>query len=180
MEENKKMSVKARPTQFRDPELDVSGDVVGFYPREFYVLDNFASFAVDYQGRRWPTSEHAYQASHFFETAPELADEIYKARSAHEAYKIAKANADKVPDDWHDIKVGIMEEIVRAKCEQNPYVKQKLLDTGDLDIIEDSPKDNFWGWGKDRDGRNELGRVWMRLRDELIGKEAIYEVNQNI
>ena len=172
MVEDKKMSTKVQPTQFRDPELDVSGDVVGFYPREFYVFDNFASFAVDYRGRRWSTSEHAYQASHFFETAPELVDEIHKARSAHEAYKIAKANADKAPDNWNDVKVGIMEEIVRAKCEQNPYIKQKLLDTGDLEIVEDSPKDDFWGWGKSRDGRNELGKIWMRLRDELRREEG--------
>jgi ribA/ribD-fused uncharacterized protein len=154
-------------SQFRDPYLETSGKIIGFYPREFYTFDNFSSFAVDYRGRRWPTSEHAYQASHFFETAPQLAEQIYQARSAHEAYKLAKANADKAPANWHDIKIGVMTEIVRLKCQQNPYVKEKLLDSGDLDIIEDSPKDDFWGWGKNRDGRNELGKIWMRLRDEL-------------
>lgn len=51
--------------QFRDPELVVDGSIVGFYPREFYVLSNFASFQVDWRGRRWMTSEHAYQAAHF-------------------------------------------------------------------------------------------------------------------
>ena len=153
--------------QFRDPDLEMSGEVVGFYPREFYVFDNFSSFQVDWRGKRWPTSEHAYQASHFFDTAPELVEQIFTARSAHDAYKIAKANADKAPKNWENIKVGIMEEIVRAKCEQNPYVKQKLLLTLDEEIIEDSPKDSFWGWGKDRNGRNELGKIWMRIRDEL-------------
>ena len=153
--------------QFRDPELVVDGSIVGFYPREFYVLSNFASFQVDWRGRRWMTSEHAYQAAHFFETAPELAEQIFEARSSHEAYKIAKANADKAPSNWDDIKIGIMEEIVRAKCEQNPYVKQKLLETLDVEIVEDSPKDDFWGWGEDHNGRNELGKRWMKLRDEL-------------
>jgi hypothetical protein len=38
------------PTQFRDPELDTSGEAVGFYPREFYMLDNFSSFQVEYAG----------------------------------------------------------------------------------------------------------------------------------
>ena len=71
-----------RPKQFRDPQLETSGEIIGFYPREFYVFDNFSSFQVDYQGRRWPTSEHAYQASHFFETAPELVEAIAEARSA--------------------------------------------------------------------------------------------------
>ena len=163
--------------QFRDPQLVTDGSVVGFYPREFYVFDTFASFQVDWRGRRWPTSEHAYQAAHFFDTAPELAEQIFQARSAHEAYKIAKANADKAPQNWDEIKVGIMEEIVRAKCEQNPYVKQKLLETLDEEIVEDSPKDAFWGWGENRDGHNELGKIWMRLRNEL--NSETYEMNTN-
>ena len=158
---------QSQPSQFRDPQLETSGSVVGFYPREFYVFDNFSSFAVEYRGRLWPTSEHAYQTSHFFETAPGLVEQIHKARSAHEAYKIAKANADKSPENWDEIKIVVMEEIVRAKCEQNSYVKQKLLDSEDMDIVEDSPKDDFWGWGEHRNGRNELGKIWMRLRDEL-------------
>lgn len=156
-----------RPAQFRDPQLDTSGEIIGFYPREFYVFDNFSSFQVDYRGRRWPTSEQAYQASHFFDTAPDLAEEIFNARSAHDAYKIAKANADKASSDWHEIKVDIMYEICRLKLLQNPYVKDKLRKSGDLEIVEDSPKDDFWGWGPKRDGRNELGKIWMRLREEL-------------
>lgn len=156
-----------RPVQFRDPQLDTSGNIIGFYPREFYVFDNFASFQVDYNDRRWPTSEHAYQAAHFYETAPELVEQIYEARSAHDAYKIAKSNADKAPDNWEDIKVGIMYDICRTKLLQNPYVREKLELSGDLDIVEDSPKDDFWGWGPNCDGRNELGKIWMRLRTEL-------------
>lgn len=156
---------------FRDPDLDISGDIVGFYPREFYVCDNFASFQVELWGRLWPTSEHAYQASHFFETAPELAEKIFGARSAHDAFKLAKANADKVPVDWEVVKLARMEEIVRAKLSQHYYIQQKLLQTGTIPIVEDSPKDSFWGWGPDRNGRNELGKLWMKLRDELrLGK----------
>lgn len=155
-----------KPAQFRDPDLDTSGDIIGFYPREFYTFDNFSSFQVDYKDKRWPTSEHAYQASHFFDTAPSLAEDIFNARSAHDAYKIAKSNGDKAPGNWDEIKVGIMYEICKLKMLQNPYVKEKLLLSGDLDIIEDSPKDDFWGWGPNRNGRNELGKIWMRLRKE--------------
>ncbi len=162
-----------RPVQFRDPDLDTSGEIIGFYPREFYTFDNFSSFQVDYRGRRWPTSEHAYQASHFYETAPELVEAIYEARSAHEAYKIAKANGDKVPENWNEIKVSIMYEICKLKMLQNPYVLEKLLLSGELDIVEDSTKDDFWGWGPKRDGRNELGKIWMRLRSQLWSGEII-------
>ena len=154
--------------QFRDPDLDVTGEVAGFYPREFFMFDNFSSFQVDIWGKTWPTSEHAYQASHFFETSPELANRIAAAASAHDAFKLAKANADKAPANWEDIKLGIMEEIVRTKLSQHYYIQQKLLQTGEADIIEDSPKDSYWGWGQDRRGRNELGKIWMKLRAELL------------
>jgi predicted NAD-dependent protein-ADP-ribosyltransferase YbiA (DUF1768 family) len=40
-----------------------------------------------------------------------------------------------------------------------------------LDIVEDSPKDDFWGWGPKRDGRNELGKIWMLLRSQLRSGE---------
>lgn len=157
--------------QNRDPQLETSGEIVGFYEREFYCLSNFSSFQVEWREKLWPTSEHAYQASHFLENAPELAEEIFRARSAHEAFKIAKANAGKVPEDWNERKVAIMEDIVRHKLEQNPYVMHKLMQTGDREIIEDSPKDDFWGWGENGDGRNELGKIWMRLRDEFRQQE---------
>jgi ribA/ribD-fused uncharacterized protein len=164
-----------KPVQFRDPSLDTAGNIIGIYEREFYVFSNFSSFQLDWKGRHWATSEHAYQASHFFDTAPELVELIAKAPSAHEAYKIAKVNSNKVPKNWNKIKVDIMYDICKHKMLQNPYLLHKLLQTGDLDIVEDSPKDSFWGWGPKRDGRNELGKIWMKLRDQLLSGEITTE-----
>ena len=156
--------------QNRDSKLETSGKIIGCYEREFYCFSNFSSFSVKWKEKVWPTSEHAYQAAHFFKTAPALAQKIYKAKSAHEAYKIAKANTNKAPENWHGIKTAVMEDIVRHKLKQNPYVMRKLMQTGKRYIVEDSPKDSFWGWGLKRNGRNELGKVWMKLRDEVNKK----------
>ena len=136
----------------------------------FIVFQTSLVFKLNGGGRVWQTSEHAYQASHFFETAPELVEQIFQANSAHEAYKLAKANTDRAPENWDEKKVTIMEDIIRHKLEQNPYILHKLRQTGGLLIVEDSPKDDFWGWGPKRDGRNELGKIWMKLRDELVTK----------
>lgn len=154
--------------QYRDPSFAVSGNPIGFYEREFYVFSNFSSFQIEWRGRVWPTSEHAYQASHFFETKPELVEKIFNCRSAHDAFKFAKANADKAPTNWEDIKVGVMEDICKHKLQQHPYIQRKLLQTGDLPLVEDSPYDACWGWGPNKDGRNELGKIWMKLRSDLI------------
>lgn len=151
----------------RDPLLETSGKIIGFYEREFYCFSNFSSFAVEWRGRLWQTSEHAYQAAKFFDTAPELVEEIFNSHSAHEAKKIAERNVDKVPADWLEVKSAIMEDICSHKLEQHSYVKKKLLQTENLEIVEDSPKDDFWGWGPERNGLNELGKIWMRLRERL-------------
>lgn len=143
-------------------------DVIGFYPREFYCLDNFSSFKVEWDGYLYASLEEAYQTAKFLKSAPEIAEEIKKSHSAHEAQKIGFANKDKVRSDWQEVKLTIMEELLRKKLQQKPYVKQKLLQTKDYIIVEDSPKDNFWGWGKDRTGENHLGKLWMKLRDELL------------
>ena len=142
-------------------------DVIGFYPREFYCFDNFSSFKVKYNGYLYSSVEEAYQALGFKESAPDIYQEIINCYSAHEAQKIAYANKDKRRKDWDEIKVVIMEELLRCKIEQNPYVKKKLLETKDYIIVEDSPKDSFWGWGEDRNGDNQLGKLWMKLRAEI-------------
>lgn len=157
--------------QYRDKWLaEKMDEFIGFYPREFFCLDNFSSFAVLYNGVKYPTVEHAYQALKFIDTAPEIAQEILDSFSAHEAKIIAQANKSKQNPKWTEINIRIMEELLRLKLEQNPYVKTKLLQTKDYLICEDSPKDSFWGIGPNRDGQNQLGKLWMKLREELLSK----------
>lgn len=159
--------MKHKLLQNRDPLLSVNANPIGFYEREFHVFSNFSSFQVQWRGRLWQTSEHAYQAAHFFDTAPKLVEMIFNMRSGYEAFKFAKANGDKSPANWDDVKVGLMEDICRHKLQQHEYVRRKLLQTGNLPLVEDSPSDACWGWGADHKGRNELGKIWMRLREEL-------------
>lgn len=159
--------------QYRDLWLaEKMNEFIGFYNREFFCLDNFSSFAVVYKGIKYPTVEHAYQSLKFANTAPKIANEIANSFSAYEAQKIAHANIEKQNPYWDDIKVGIMEDLLRLKLDQNAYVKTKLLQTKDYLICEDSPKDDFWGIGPNRDGQNQLGKLWMKLREEVMNKNG--------
>ena len=158
--------------QFRDPELATDGSVVGFYEREFYVFSNFSSFQVAWRGITWATSEYAYQAARFMGANDELVEQVRSARSAHDAFTIARANTERQLPDWDEIKVDTMLDICRHKLQQHEYVQRKLRQTGDMYLVEDSPTDGYWGWGKDHVGRNELGTIWMKLREELLS-EAI-------
>ena len=154
--------------KYRDKWLATNvDDFIGFYPREFFCFDNFSAFAFMYDGIRFHTVEHAYQAYKFKNTAPEIFNEIVNCFSSDEARRIAHRNEDMVVSNWHEIKIELMEKFIRAKLNQNPFVKKKLLETKDYLICEDSPVDDFWGIGKDKNGRNELGKIWMKLRAEL-------------
>lgn len=155
-----------RLKQYRDIWLSEKiDDVIGFYPREFYPLDNFSSFKVEVDGYLYASLEEAFQSSLFLPDYPEIAEQIKNSHSAHEAQKIMLKNVEKVKYT-NQQQLVIMEKLLRLKLEQNPYVLKKLLETNGYYIVEDSPKDNYWGWGINRDGRNQLGKIWMKLREE--------------
>lgn len=148
----------------------MSNEPVFFYEREFYVFSNFSSFAIFWKGLLFPTSEHAYHWEKFV-GRPEIQSEILFARSAHDALKIAHENKDKYIANWDELKLYIMTDICRAKLQQHPYVMKKLMQTGGRLIIEDSWRDDYWGWGPNQDGHNHLGEIWMKLRDEINNVE---------
>lgn len=146
--------------------MENSEEKVFFYEREFYPLSNFSAFNLEWKGVLYMTSEHAYHSEKF--TDPEIIEKIKNARSAHDAFKLSREYENMVRPDWLDVRVIIMEEIIRAKVAQHPYVKKKLLETGNREIVEDSWRDDFWGWGPNKNGQNQLGKIWMRVRKGLI------------
>lgn len=152
-------------------KLDTDQQVF-FYEQDFYVLSNFSAFTLRWQGYRFDTSEAAY---HWEKFPPAengdlngiIRSDIRFATSAHEAFKLAEIHKDRVRPDWQQVRVSIMHQILRAKADQHEYVRRKLLETGTRELVEDSWRDGFWGWGAKRDGQNMLGQLWMSIRDEL-------------
>ena len=154
---------------------------VFFYEQDFYVLSNFSAFTLNWEGWRFDTSEAAYhweKFAHMNEVGIIGGHEchqcyvIRRAESAHAAFKIAEANKAARRADWDAVKIDVMRRILRAKANQHEYVRRKLLATGDRELIENSWRDDFWGWGPNRDGENMLGKLWMEIRAELRKKEA--------
>jgi ribA/ribD-fused uncharacterized protein len=150
---------------------------VFFYEQDFYVLSNFSAFTLMWRGFRFDTSEAAYHFEKFdYDENPHaypVAQDIRSAPSAHEAFKIAERNKAHRREDWDAVKVDIMRDILRAKVAQHEYVRRKLLATGERELIEDSWRDDFWGWGPNRDGQNMLGKLWMEIRAELRAANGV-------
>jgi ribA/ribD-fused uncharacterized protein len=145
--------------------LDTPGRVF-FYEQDFYVLSNFSAFYVEFAGQLFPTAEHAYQWSKF-PSDPLKQMAIGSAWSAHLAKKMADQWEKDRRQDWDIVRVPIMRDVLRCKAEQHEYVYRKLLATGERKLIENSWRDNFWGWGPNRDGQNMLGELWMEIRSEM-------------
>ena len=158
-------------------KLDTDTQVF-FYEQDFYVLSNFSAFSIKWitakrsGAYRFDTSEAVYHWEKFNNnpTHPEesaLQRAIRLAPSAHEAFKIAQKYRQDRRVDWDSLKVTVMRHILLCKTDQHEYVKKKLLATGDRELIEDSWRDDFWGWGPNRDGQNMLGKLWMEIRQDL-------------
>lgn len=121
-----------------------------------------------------PTVENGYQAAKFEDM------QIRKAILGAPDGFVAKKTADRyqelgvpVREDWEEIKVELMRDLVGRKFAQHPRLAQGLLETADEEIVEGNTwDDNFWGVSPpgNPEGQNWLGRILMetrqRLRDE--------------
>ena len=139
---------------------------INFYTPKFYVFNNFSAHAIEFRGQLYPTSEHAYQATKC--TDPDGKEAIRHARSPLQAKTLAQEIYKDANDpDWASKKVAVVEEILRAKLAQHAEAREALKESGHEDIVEDSPTDYFWGEGADGSGQNVLGKLWMKIRDEM-------------
>jgi N-glycosidase YbiA len=150
---------------------DMPSDEVRFYdPRNgpFRALSNLYHRVLEFEGIHYATPEHAYQAAKPKDAAvrvwiiaaptPELSAAAGDALQPHE-----------ISNGWNETHVPLMERIVRAKF-QAPDLRTLLLSTGEAKLVEWSPVDNpvarFWGEFEGK-GENTLGRILMRLRQDL-------------
>ena len=125
-------------------------------------LSNFYPAPLVWEGKYWPTAEHAYQAAKCRRS--DQAWRIQEAPSPGAAKKMGR-NVE-LRADWEEVKESVMLSIVRAKFE-NAYLRRLLLATGRAELIEG----NYWGdrfWGVCRgQGENRLGKILMRVRGEI-------------
>ena len=138
--------------------------------REF---SNFAPFPIDLDGKRWPTTEHYYQAQKF--TEAELQTKIRKAEKPIIAKSLADKHRDRIRPDWDAVKDDVMYRAVRRKFELHEALRELLRATGDEDIVEAAPTDYYWGVGREGTGQNKLGKIIERIRAELRAGELVSE-----
>lgn len=81
----------------------------------------------------------------------------------------------KLREDWVNIKDAIMFETCRAKFAQNPELLEKLIATGDKELIEGNTwDDQYWGVCNGI-GKNQLGLILMDLRTRFQDPDFLRE-----
>lgn len=145
-------------------------------PIKFYLVNepygcfsNFAPYPIEIDGKTWPTSEHYFQAQKFLENS--IQAEIRKLVSPMDAARKGRDRKLPLRKDWERVKDDVMYRALQAKFAQHAELRKTLLETGDAKLIEHTKNDSYWADGGNGLGKNMLGILLMRLREELRTKE---------
>jgi ribA/ribD-fused uncharacterized protein len=125
-------------------------------------LSNFYMATVRFDGKLYPSVEHAYQAA---KTLDNISREIIrKAKTPSDAKKLGQGL--EIRADWNDVRIDIMRGLIREKFE-NPFLRPLLLATGDAELILNNRwNDKFWGICRGT-GENWLGKILMEERNRI-------------
>ncbi len=146
--------------------LDDANPVRFFRARDgLGCFSNFSEHSFVFEGVRWPTAEHCYQAQKFRSRLRRK--QIWEQVSPKAAARVGRSNSSDVRLDWNLIRVAKMYAVVKEKVLQNPDVYLTLLATSSREIVECSPRDPFWGVGASGRGKNHLGKLLMSVREDL-------------
>lgn len=149
-----------KPYSYRYIKDDKMPTEINFYKKneENEWLSNFYESPQTIDGITYPTNEHYYQSQKSKD--PKTREWIASSSTPREAKN--RGNSCTLRDDWDTYKIEVMYNGLRAKF-KNPELRQKLLDTGDAILHEDSPTDMVWG----KLGKDLLGKLIMAVRDEI-------------
>lgn len=141
--------------------------MIKFYrTKEAYgCFSNFSRHPIELDGKVWLTTEHYFQAQKFAGTLYE--EQVRLKSTPREAADEGRRKDLPLRKDWESVKNDTMRKAVNQKIETYPEIKELLKNTGDEEIIEDSPKDYYWGVGADGTGKNMLGKIFMEIRERL-------------
>ncbi len=132
---------------------------------EFGYLATYSNYGFYKDGVYYKTSEHYYQSKKMVDS--KIQKQIIEAKTPKEASDIGRNRKNQKKGNWKNIKKQVMFEAVLYKFEQNEELKEKLLSTGNEEIIEETTKENYWGIGPNYDGQNNYGKILCQVRDYL-------------
>ena len=129
---------------------------------KYYFLSNFYTAPVEYEGLLYQNNEASFQSA-------KVTDIERRKQFCNIDPSTSKRKGRNVTlrYDWEKIKDKVMEDCVRDKFTRNLDLRQRLLDTGNEELVEGNTwNDTYWGVCRGR-GKNVLGKILMKVRDEF-------------
>lgn len=152
----------------------MSDMMINSFRDEYFFLSNFYDAPVTYDGITYLNNEAAFQAQ---KCTNKNDRKQFAMLNPSQAKYLGRAVS--LREDWEQIKITEMRNIVQAKFEQNPDLAAKLVATGEMYLEEG----NDWGdhiWGTvDGIGANHLDRILMETRAELQNSRSSQRQNEN-
>lgn len=147
--------------------IEELSEMVSSFRHEYFFLSNFYMEDIKYRGRIYKSAEHMFQIAKC--TKKSDREKIRNAETPRSAKIIGRFV--QMRPHWDVDQVDIMETIIRCKF-RNPKLKQLLRETGDMELTEQNYwHDTFWGVcgcsKHERTGLNMLGKILMKIRDEI-------------
>jgi N-glycosidase YbiA len=139
--------------------------------KDYGCFSNFAAHGFELAGLCWPTNEHYFQAQKFAGTL--YAELIRQAPTASLAAKMGRRRSWPLRSDWEQVKDQVMFQGVLRKFETHADIRSVLLATGEELLVENAPRDYYWGYGADGSRQDKLGQVLMRIRSLLRDREML-------
>jgi ribA/ribD-fused uncharacterized protein len=148
--------------------------------KPYGAFSNLYQSPVEFEGKTYPTAEHAYQAGKA--AKPAVRDWILSAPTPALAAMAAHGLYvwDVVPD-WASIKFARMRKVLRAKFTQHEDLAKLLIETGERRLVEAGTVSNAVNrlWGEVAgSGQNMLGVMLMELRKDLISGTVFTETSE--
>ena len=135
--------------------------MISSFRDEYFFLSNFYPVEIKLDGIVYPNAETAFQAQKTLDV--EERRKFSMLKNPVQAKRLGRKV--KLRDDWKEVKLDIMTEIVSQKFLQHPHLIEMLLQTGDEELVEGNKwGDRFWGVCKGK-GKNHLGKILMKIRD---------------
>lgn len=142
-------------------------NAIMFFRGEYSFLSNFYEGKVfEYKGMKFTNTEAAFQSQKDLSREKE-----FKMLSPAHSKRFGRRVNLRL--DWEEVKQQVMYEVCYAKFTQDEDLKNKLLATGDKELVEGNLHgDRIWGMtyytpNKQWVGTNKLGIILMKIREDL-------------
>jgi len=152
----------------RDYIVHDDNNIKGLFGK-YRWMSNFHECHVCFDNMMYTSTENAYQSAKCKNVNERI---LFLGLTPFKAMKLGREGVE-VRDDWEQVKYDTMACIVFDKFYRDKELRSLLLDTGNKYIEET----NHWGdvyWGVcDGVGKNNMGKILMRVRDFWKNKDII-------